>query len=102
MTVRPANWRMPSIKAGRPRRHLPSLQTTTCLPHNGKPFWKVGPSESSMAALRLTEIPQHLLRVSCRRCSRNVEIQKIDAIRLYGERDDVRRCFELVAAPAAA
>jgi len=35
-----------------------------------------------MAALRLTEIPQHLLRVSCRRCSRTVEIQKIDAIRL--------------------
>ncbi|WP_347341036.1 hypothetical protein [Bradyrhizobium hipponense] len=34
--------------------------------------------------LRLFEIPQHVLRVSCRRCSRTVEIQKADAIRLAG------------------
>ena len=47
---------------------------------------EVAPSESSVAALQLTEIPQHLLRVSCRRCSRTVEIQKVDAIRLYGQR----------------
>jgi hypothetical protein len=39
-----------------------------------------------MAALRLTETPQHLLRVGCRRCRRTVEIQRIDAIRLYGRR----------------
>ncbi|MEH2537145.1 hypothetical protein V1278_002532 [Bradyrhizobium sp. AZCC 1577] len=36
-------------------------------------------------AERLSEIPQHLLRVSCRRCQRIVEIQKADAIRLYGQ-----------------
>jgi hypothetical protein len=42
-----------------------------------------GPSSS---ALRLTDISQHLLRVSCRRCGRTVEIQKVDAVRLYGER----------------
>jgi hypothetical protein len=36
-------------------------------------------------ALRLTEMSQHLLR-SCRRCGRTVEIQKVDAVRLYGER----------------
>jgi hypothetical protein len=35
---------------------------------------------------RLSEIPQHLLRVACRRCGRTVEIQKVDAVRLYGER----------------
>ena len=35
--------------------------------------------------LRLSEIPQHVLRVSCRRCARIVEIQKADATRLYGE-----------------
>jgi hypothetical protein len=40
---------------------------------------------SCVAALQLTEIPQHPLRVSCRRCSRTVEIQKVDAIRLYGQ-----------------
>ena len=33
---------------------------------------------------RLSEIPRHLLRVECLRCSRIVEIQKADAIRLYG------------------
>lgn len=40
---------------------------------------------ASGRALRLDEIPQHLLRVSCRRCGRTVEIQKADAIRLYGQ-----------------
>jgi hypothetical protein len=40
----------------------------------------------SSASLRLSEISQHLLRVSCRRCGRTVEIQKVDAVRLYGER----------------
>jgi hypothetical protein len=33
---------------------------------------------------RLSQIPQHLLRVGCRRCARTVEIQKADAVRLYG------------------
>jgi hypothetical protein len=42
-----------------------------------------GPSNG---APRLTDISQHLLRVSCRRCGRTVEIQKVDAVRLYGER----------------
>jgi len=42
-------------------------------------------SERSGAEQRLSEIPQHVLRVSCRRCARIVEIQKADAIRLYGQ-----------------
>jgi hypothetical protein len=33
---------------------------------------------------RLSEIPRHLLRVGCLRCSRIVEIQKADAVRYYG------------------
>ena len=33
---------------------------------------------------QLAEIQRHLLRVACRRCGRTVEIQKADAIRLYG------------------
>jgi hypothetical protein len=33
---------------------------------------------------RLSQITRHLLRVSCARCSRIVEIQKADAVRLYG------------------
>lgn len=34
--------------------------------------------------LRLSQIAAHILRVNCRRCARTVEIQKADAIRLYG------------------
>jgi hypothetical protein len=41
-------------------------------------------SAPSGAALRLSQIPQHILRVECRRCERTVEIQKVDALRLYG------------------
>ncbi|TCU65505.1 hypothetical protein EDE08_113119 [Bradyrhizobium sp. R2.2-H] len=33
---------------------------------------------------RLSEIKAHVLRVSCRRCERTVEIQTADAVRLYG------------------
>ncbi|TCU63735.1 hypothetical protein EDE08_118112 [Bradyrhizobium sp. R2.2-H] len=39
---------------------------------------------ASGRALRLDEIPQHVLRVACPRCGRTVEIQKADAARLYG------------------
>jgi len=42
-------------------------------------------SERSSAGQRLSEIPQHVLRVFCRRCERIVEIQNADAIRLYGQ-----------------
>ncbi|WP_320416088.1 hypothetical protein [Bradyrhizobium roseum] len=33
---------------------------------------------------RLSQIPEHILRVSCSRGGRTVEIQKADAVRLYG------------------
>jgi hypothetical protein len=42
-----------------------------------------GPGASGLS-LRLDQIPNHLLRVGCRRCGRIVEIQKVDALRLYG------------------
>jgi len=41
-------------------------------------------SGSSIGKLRLSQIAQHLLRVTCRRCGRIVEIQKSDAARLHG------------------
>ncbi|MFK4525161.1 hypothetical protein ABIF90_003142 [Bradyrhizobium japonicum] len=41
-------------------------------------------SGPSGGALPLSQIPQHILRVGCRRCARVVEIQKVDAVRLYG------------------
>ena len=33
---------------------------------------------------RLSDIQRHELRISCRRCERTVEIQTVDAVRLYG------------------
>jgi hypothetical protein len=38
----------------------------------------------SVCQRRLSEIKRHVLRVSCRRCERTIEIQTLDAIRLYG------------------
>ncbi|WP_249132753.1 MULTISPECIES: hypothetical protein [unclassified Bradyrhizobium] len=55
-------------------------------------------SSPSEAALRLDQIPRHLLRVGCRRCARVVEVQKVDAVRLYGRealwKDVVRRLLD--------
>jgi hypothetical protein len=33
---------------------------------------------------RLSEISHQILRVACSRCGRTVEIQRLDAVRLYG------------------
>ena len=41
-------------------------------------------SGPSIRTLRLSEIHHHILRVSCTRCGRTVEIQKADAVRLAG------------------
>jgi len=43
-----------------------------------------GLAAPSVRTLRLSEIVKHLLRVSCSRCGRILEIQKADAVRLYG------------------
>ena len=39
---------------------------------------------AQMRRRRLSEIQRHVMRVSCRRCERTVEIQTADAVRLYG------------------
>ena len=61
---------------------------TICRRNTGKRSWTIRrPSPGlipSLPALRLSQLPQHILRVSCRRCGRVVEIQKADAVRLYG------------------
>src|SRR5947209_18753026 len=96
MSNRPASWRMPTREemekmatsaVGRdgPRTHTPS-------PADDMPpeYWQSvldeaaaegRPAGRSMQTLQLSEIPRHILRVSCRRCSRTVEIQKADAVR---------------------
>ncbi|MCK1737497.1 hypothetical protein IVA79_26815 [Bradyrhizobium sp. 138] len=47
------------------------------------PSIETAPAQSG-AALPLSQISEHLLRLDCRRCGRTLEIQKADAVRLYG------------------
>jgi hypothetical protein len=100
MTDRPASWRMPTPKqmdkmaaaVARKASSARGLPPNEDLPPE---YWEVlrhdagahdgdlGPATSGRL-LRLSRIPEHILRVGCRRCGRNVEIQKVDAVRLYG------------------
>jgi hypothetical protein len=52
----------------------------------GDPLADAGPVTPAppIRSQRLSRIPQHILRVSRSRCGRTVEIQKADAVRLYG------------------
>lgn len=111
MVERPASWRMPTPKqmdkmaalVGKKVSQKPGLAPDADLPEE---YWRAllddpraearsGPSE---AALRLDQIPRHLLRVGCRRCARIVEVQKVDAVRLYGRealwKDVARRLLD--------
>jgi hypothetical protein len=45
---------------------------------------RAGATGAQMRQRQLSEIRRHVLRVSCRRCERTVEIQTVDAVRLYG------------------
>jgi hypothetical protein len=69
----------------------PAPDDGTCRPNTGRPSWTtLAPTAGSRAPgasgrpRRLSQIPQRLLRVGCRRCARIVEIQKADDARLYG------------------
>jgi hypothetical protein len=95
MTDRPASWRMPTPKqmeklaaeaarrpaapAAAPDEPLPAEYWESVLKDPRAPANGV-----QMRQLRLAEIQRRVLRVSCRRCERTVEIQTVDAIRLYG------------------
>src|SRR6478672_3936495 len=94
MTDRPASWRMPTHKqmdklaseaARRPA--VPAAAPDEPLPAE---YWESvlkdprAQADGAQIRRRLAEIQHHVLRVSCRRCERTVEIQTVDAIRLYG------------------
>ncbi|WP_177243451.1 hypothetical protein [Bradyrhizobium sp. Gha] len=95
MTDRPASWRMPTPKqleklaAEADRRRAPSATGPDApLPAE---YWesvlkdpRAGATGTHARERRLSEIKAHVLRVSCRRCKRSVEIQTADAVRLYG------------------
>ena len=103
MTDPPASWRMPTPKqmqkmaalAGKNVSQKPGLAPDADLPAE---YWQAlldDPraevrSAPSGGTLRLSQFRQHILRVTCQRCGRTVEIQKVDAVRLYG-RDAVWR-----------
>ncbi|MBR1208809.1 hypothetical protein JQ562_39415 [Bradyrhizobium sp. AUGA SZCCT0051] len=111
MSDRPASWPMPRPKqmdkmaalVGRNVSQKPGLAPDADLPAE---YWQAllddpraeARSSPSEAALRLDQIPRHLLRVGCRRCARVVEVQKVDAVRLYGRealwKDVVRRLLD--------
>jgi hypothetical protein len=100
MTDRPASWRMPTPKqmeklaaaVGRQPCRIPTAGPADPMPTE---YWESVlrdpladaspmPPGHSLRTQRPSEISQHILRVGCRRCGRTVEIQKADAVRLYG------------------
>ena len=101
MTDRPASWRMPTPKAdgeacrcgcrrqkraagadARPGDEMPPEYWQAVLDDPRADARTVRHPRSGRSGCR--EIPRHVLRVSCRRCARIVEIQKADAVRLAG------------------
>jgi len=99
MSDRPASWRMPSAKQMEkpPPEAAGSIPLARAFgPSDDLPteYWDAvlrdayadaGPGGQSLVrTLRLSGISQHVLRVSCTRCGRIVDIHKTDALRLYG------------------
>ncbi|WP_426411628.1 hypothetical protein [Bradyrhizobium ganzhouense] len=95
MTDRPASWRMPTPKqmdklAAEAVRRTAASATGTDAPLPAG-YWesvlkdpRAGATPGQLRLRRLSEIQRHVLRISCRRCERTVEIQTADAVRLYG------------------
>jgi hypothetical protein len=93
MADRPASWRMPTPKeieklateAARPRTG--DLRPADPLPDEYLAAIQADRVESPRGAIaqqRVSDIDRDFLRVSCRRCGRQVEIGAADAARLYG------------------
>jgi hypothetical protein len=95
MTDQPASWRMPTPKqmeklAAQAARKAasPTAAPDAALPTD---YWdsllndpRAGTNGYRLSQRCLSEIQRHLLRVTCRRRERTVEIQTVDAVRLYG------------------
>lgn len=96
MSDRPASWRMPTPKqiekwaAADRRADSQATGPETDMPPE---YWDSIFADPRVATRygipiqqrRLSEIPRHVLRVTCQRCDRVVEIQKADAIRFFGQ-----------------
>ncbi|MDB5688081.1 MAG: hypothetical protein JWR77_2670 [Rhizorhabdus sp.] len=98
MNDRPASWRMPTPKqmekmAAQPERPAAPASASPGPGDNlPKEYWDAVLRDPraqvrtgiSVQQRRLSEIRRHVLRVTCRRCDRIVEIQTADAVCLYG------------------
>jgi hypothetical protein len=93
MADRPASWRMPTPKQMEKLAAEAVRKSTNPAPDAALPaeYWdsvlkdpRASTNGLQLRQRRLSEIQRHVLRVSCRRCERIVEIQTADAIRLYG------------------
>jgi len=100
MTNRPASWRFPTMKQIQKLANAPAVgkktpSTPAVGPADDLPaaYWAslLGDArggavraEKPIQAHKLSEISRHVLRVTCSRCERIVEIQKADATRFYG------------------
>ena len=91
----PSPKQMEKLAAAAVRRNVPVARTPGPADEMPPEYWQAvlndpladgrpGTTGRSVRTLRLSEITQHILRVSCRRCGRTVEIQKADAVRLAG------------------
>ena len=93
MTDRPASWRMLTPEqmeklASKVVRRVEPPAPDAALPAE---YWdsvledpRARTNGFRLSQRHLAEIQRHVLRVSCRRCNRTVEIQTVDAVRLYG------------------
>lgn len=86
----PTPKQMEKLAAEADRRRAPSAAGPDALPAE---YWesvlkdpRAGATVAHAQQRRLSEIKAHVLRVSCRRCERTVEIQTADAVRLYGSK----------------
>jgi hypothetical protein len=95
MTDRPASWRMPTLKQMEKLAAIAARRPAVPVAAPDEPlpaeYWesvlkdpRAAANDIQMRQRRLAEIQRRVLRVSCRRCERTVEIQTVDAIRLYG------------------
>lgn len=101
MVNHPASWRFPTRPQMEKHGFSPTVARETSPtravgPADDLPpdYWQAilddpragstGHGRRAIGPQRLDQIPKHLLRVGCRRCGRAVEIQKVDAARLYG------------------
>jgi hypothetical protein len=94
MTDQPASWRMPTPKQMEKLAPEAARKPANAVVGPEAPlqpeYWKsvlTDPRALSgglqTCQTPLSQIQRHVLRVSCRRCERTLEIQKADAARLY-------------------